>query len=168
MLTQAAQADAHRSVAELYPLASGMLLALSLPPFPLSFLALIALVPLFFYLDQPPTAGRVVRAGVITAFVYFGINLCWLLVVGSFSWLIFPAYATILFIYICNFFVFVLAVVMSRTLLGIDFLYSAPFAWVVSERLRCYGDLSFPWSTFGYALTSVPFFLQFADLPFLL
>ncbi|PYQ28256.1 MAG: hypothetical protein DMF57_17660, partial [Acidobacteria bacterium] len=164
MLAQAAHSDAHRSVAELYPLASGALLALSLPPFHLSFLALIALVPLFFYLDQMPTAKRVIRGGVITAVVYFGINLCWLLAVGSFSWLIFPGYATIVFIYTCNFFVFVLAVVMARTYLSIDFLYTAPFAWVVSERLRCYGDLSFPWSTFGYALTSVPFFLQFADL----
>ena len=164
MLAQAAHSDAHRSVAELYPLASGALLALSLPPFHLSFLALIALVPLFFYLHQPPTATRMVRGGVITAVVYFGINLCWLLAVGSFSWLIFPGYATIVFIYTCNFFVFVLAVVMARTYLSIDFLYTAPFAWVVSERLRCYGDLSFPWSTFGYALTSVPFFLQFADL----
>jgi apolipoprotein N-acyltransferase len=164
MLAQASEADVRWSVAELYPLASGVLLALSLPPFDLSFLALIALVPLFFYLDQPPTARRMVRGGVITAVVYFGINLCWLLAVGSFSWLIFPGYATILFIYTCNFFVFVLAVVMARTFLGIDFLYTAPFAWVVSERLRCYGDLSFPWSTFGYALTPVPFFLQFADL----
>jgi apolipoprotein N-acyltransferase len=164
MLAQAAQADVHWNVAELYPLASGLLLGLSLPPFRLSFLALIALVPLLFYLDQTPTASRVIRGGVITAIVYFGINLCWLLAVGSFSWLIFPGYAAILFIYTCNFFVFVLTVVMARTFLGIDFLYTAPFAWVVSERLRCYGDLSAPWSTFGYALTQVPFFLQFADL----
>ena len=164
MLAHASQPDVRWGVAELYPLASGLLLALSLPPFGLSFLALIALVPLFFYLDQPPTAARVIRAGVITAAVYFGINLNWLIAVGSFTWLIFPAYAAILFIYICNFFVFVLTVVMARTFLGVDFLYTAPFAWVVSERLRCYGDLSFPWSTFGYALTSVPFFLQFADL----
>src|SRR2546428_10047679 len=152
------------SLDELYPFTSGVLLALSLPPFPLSFLALIALVPLFLYLDRPLTVKRIARAGIITSLVYFGINLNWLIAVGRFSWLIFPGYAAILFIYTCNFFVFILAVVFARTYLGIDFLYTAPFAWVVSERLRCYGDLSFPWSTFGYALTPVPFFLQFADL----
>ena len=96
---------------ELYPFASGVLLALSLPPFHLSFLALVALVPLFLYLDRPVTVKRIVRAGVITAVVYFGINLNWLIVVGRFSWLIYPGYATILFIYTCNFFVFVLTVV---------------------------------------------------------
>ena len=149
---------------ELYPFASGVLLALSLPPFHLSFLALVALVPLFLYLDQPVTVKRIVRAGVITAVVYFGINLNWLIVVGRFSWLIYPGYATILFIYTCNFFVFVLTVVIAKVYLSIDFLYTAPFAWVISERLRAYGDMAFPWSTFGYSLTSFPFFLQFADL----
>ena len=149
---------------ELYPFASGVLLALSLPPFHLSFLALVALVPLFLYLDHPVTVKRIVRAGVITAVVYFGINLNWLIVVGRFSWLIYPGYATILFIYTCNFFVFVLTVVIAKVYLSIDFLYTAPFAWVISERLRAYGDMAFPWSTFGYSLTSFPFFLQFADL----
>jgi apolipoprotein N-acyltransferase len=152
------------STDELYPFASGVLLALSLPPFKLSFLALIALVPLFFYLDRTPTPGRIIRGGIITSVVYFGINLNWLIAVGRFSWLIYPSYATILFIYTCNFFVFVLAVVLARLYLAIDFLYTAPFAWVVSERLRAYGDMAFPWSSFGYSLTAFPFFLQFADV----
>ena len=149
---------------ELYPLASGILLALSLPPINLSFLALVALVPLFAYLDRNLTAGRIIRGGIITSVVYFGINLNWLIYVGRFSWLIYPGYATILFIYTCNFFVFILAVVLARTYLSIDFVYTAPFAWVVSERLRGYGDIAFPWSTFGYSLTAFPFFLQFADV----
>jgi len=149
---------------DLYPFASGLLLALSLPPFKLSFLALVALVPLFFYLDRNPTASRIIRGGIVTAVVYFGINLNWLIYVGRFSWLIYPGYATIIFIYTCNFFVFILAVVFARTYLSIDYAYTAPFAWVISERLRAYGDIGFPWSTFGYSLTAFPFFLQFADV----
>ena len=149
---------------ELKPVASGILLALSLPPFKMPFLALVALVPLFLYLDKAATTTRMVRAGVITALLYFGINLNWILVVGAFSWLIYPGYLSILLIYTCNFFVFVLVVVLAKTFLAIDFLYTAPFAWVISERLRASGDIAFPWSTFGYSLTSYPFFLQFADI----
>ena len=149
---------------ELLPFASGVLLALSLPPLKLPFLALIALIPLFMYLDAAETAKRIMRAGVITALVYFGINLNWLIAVGAFSWLIYPGYLTILLIYTCNFFVFILVVVLAKSFLSIDFLYTAPFAWVVSERLRASGDIGFPWSTFGYALTSCPFCLQFADV----
>ena len=149
---------------DLQPLASGLLLALSLPPFKLTFLALVALVPLLIYLEKKATTSRIIRAGVITSVVYFGINLNWIVGVGRFTWLIYPAFLTILFIYTCNFFVFILVVVVAKSFLSIDFLYTAPFAWVVSERLRASGDMAFPWSTFGYALTSYPFFLQFADL----
>jgi apolipoprotein N-acyltransferase len=152
------------SIDELYPIASGVLLALSLPPFKLSFLALFALVPLFLYFDKEPSVSRVVRGGIIASLLYFGINLGWLNTLGAFSWLIFPGYAAILVIYTCNFFLFVLITVLAKSYLAIDYVFTAPFAWIVAERLRCFGDLAFPWSTLGYALTSAPFFLQFADV----
>lgn len=139
-------------------------MALSFSPFDLSFLSFFALVPLLLYLDKPPASTRIIRGGAITATVFFGIHLSWLNAVGPFSWLAFPGYLAILFCHVCNFFFFVLSVVIVRNYLSIPFLYSAPFAWVVCERLRAYGDLAFPWSAFGYALTRFPFFLQFADL----
>ena len=116
-------------MAELSPAASGLLLALSFPPFDLTFLAFFALVPLLLYLDKAPVA-RVRRGGIITATLFFGIVISWLTAVGSFSWLAFPGYVFILISHIANFFVFVLTMVIARTFLSIPFLYTAPFAWV--------------------------------------
>lgn len=140
-------------------------MALSFPPINLSFLAFVALVPLFLYLDEPLTLRRTVRAGVLCSLVYFGIVLSWVNSMGTFSWLAFPGYLVILLgLHVPNFFFFVIPIVVLRHYMSIPFLYSAPFAWVICERLRCYGDLSFPWCTFGYSLTRFPFLLQFADL----
>src|SRR5207244_2700412 len=37
--------------------------------------------------------------------------------------------------------------------------------WLIEvKKQRHEGDMAFPWSTFGYSLTSFPFSLQFADL----
>lgn len=140
-------------------------MALSFPPIDLSFLAFVALVPLFLYLDKPFTLTRTVRAGVLCSVVYFGIELSWLNAVATFSWLAIPGYLVILLcLYVPNFFFFTIPIVALRSYLSLPFLYTAPFAWIVCERLRAYGDLSFPWCTFSYSLTKFPFLLQFADL----
>ena len=153
------------SAEDLYPALAGLLMALSYPPINLSFLAFVALVPLFLYLDKPFTLTRTVRAGVLCSIVYFGIELSWVNAMGTFSWLAFPGYLVILLgLHVPNFFFFVIPIVALRSYVSVPFLYSAPFAWVICERLRCYGDLSFPWYTFGYSLTRFPFLLQFADL----
>jgi apolipoprotein N-acyltransferase len=153
------------SAEDLYPALAGLLMALSFPPINLSFLAFVALVPLFLYLDKPATLTRTVRAGVLCSIVYFGMELSWVNAMGTFSWLAFPGYLAILLgLHVPNFFFFVIPIVVLRNYISMPFLYSAPFAWVICERLRCYGDLSFPWCTFGYSLTRFPFLLQFADL----
>jgi len=153
------------SAEDLYPALAGLLMALSCPPINLSFLAFVALVPLFLYLDKPLTFTRTVRAGVLCSVAYFGIELSWVTAMGTFSWLAFPGYLVILLgLHVPNFFFFVIPIVVLRSYISVPFLYSAPFAWVICERLRGYGDLSFPWCTFGYSLTRFPFLLQFADL----
>ena len=149
---------------DLYPVCSGLLLALSFPPINLTFFAFVALVPLFSYLDKPWTFSRTARAGILTATTYFGITLSWLNSVGTISWLAFPAYATVVAVHVAGFLCFVLPVVALKNYLGLPFLCTAPFAWVACERLRSYGDLSAPWTNFGYSLTQFPFFLQFADI----
>ncbi len=148
---------------DLYPVLSGLLMALSFPPINLSFLAFVALVPLFVYLDKPFTLTRTARAGLLCSIVFFGITLNWINAVGAFSWLAFPGYVVIILLHAANFFFFVLPVVALKDYLSLPFLYTAPFAWVACERLRAYGDLAFPWTPLGYALTRFPFLLQFAD-----
>ncbi len=139
-------------------------MALSFPPINLSFLAFVALVPLFLYLDKPFPLARTARGGFLCSIVFFGVALNWINAVGAFSWLAFPGYVVIVLCHVANFFFFLLPVVALKNYLSLPFLYTAPFAWVVCERLRAYGDLSFPWTPFGYALTKFPFLLQFADL----
>jgi apolipoprotein N-acyltransferase len=149
---------------DLYPVCSGLLMALSFPPINLSFLAFVALVPLFLYLDKPLTLAGTARAGLLTAIPFFGVTLSWLNAVGTFSWLAFPAYAAVVAVHVAGFFSFILPVVALKDYLSLPFLYTAPFAWVACERLRAYGDLSAPWTNFGYSLTNFPFLLQFADV----
>jgi apolipoprotein N-acyltransferase len=149
---------------DLYPVCTGLLMALSFSPMNLSFLAFVALVPLFVYLDKPWTLSRTVRAGVLTATTFFGITLSWLNAVGTISWLAFPAYAAVVAVHVVGFFCFVLPVVALKNYLALPFLFTAPFAWVACERLRSYGDLSAPWTNFGYALAKFPVLLQFADV----
>lgn len=149
---------------DLYPALSGLIMSLALPPLDLSFLAFVALVPLFLYIDQPVMFKRTARAGILTGAIYFGVSLSWLVTVGKFSWLAFPAYALIVTLHVVNFFFFIIPVVGLKRYLSLPFTVTAPFAWVICERLRGYGDLAFPWTNFGYSLTKFPFLLQFADL----
>ena len=149
---------------DLLPIVSGVSLALCFPPISLTLLAFIALVPLFLYLDVPATFQRTARAGLLTAIPFFGITLSWLNSVGTISWLAFPAYIAVVAIHAAGFFCFILPVVALKEYLSLPFMYTAPFAWVACERLRAYGDLSAPWTNFGYSLTRFPFLLQFADV----
>jgi apolipoprotein N-acyltransferase len=149
---------------DLLPVVSGIALAACFPPISLTFLAFIALVPLFLFLDGPVTLRRTTRAGLLTAVPFFGITLSWLNSVGTISWLAFPAYAAVVGVHVAGFFCFVIPVVALRNYLGLPFLCTAPFAWVACERLRSYGDLSAPWTNLGYSLTRFPVLLQFADL----
>jgi len=149
---------------DLYPISAGVLMALSFPPTNITALAFIALVPLFLYLDKPSTFGRVARAGLLTAIPFFGITLSWLNTVGTISWLAFPAYVSVVAVHVAGFFCFILPMVALKNHSSLPFLYTAPFAWVACERLRSYGDLSAPWTNFGYSLTRFPFLLQFADV----
>jgi apolipoprotein N-acyltransferase len=137
---------------------------LCFPPISLTFLAFIALVPLFLYLDAPVTFQRTARAGLLTAIPFFGITLSWLNSVGTISWLAFPAYVAVVAVHAAGFFCFILPVVALKGYLSLPFMYTAPFAWVACERLRAYGDLSAPWTNLGYSLTRFPFLLQFADV----
>jgi apolipoprotein N-acyltransferase len=141
-----------------------VLLALSFPPISLSYLAFVALVPLFYYLDDGG-AGRAVKGGILAGVVFFGITLSWLVSVARFSWLAIPAYLFIVIgLHVTNFLLFTIGISGLRRYVGLPLIATAPFLWVVCERLRGLGDLAFPWTSFGYALTRFPLLLQFADI----
>ena len=146
------------------PAVSGLLLALAFAPTSVWWLAFVGLVPLLIYLDHSPNLRRTIRGGVIFAVALYGFTLNWLAGMVQFSWLCVPAYLFVVFLFTCEFFVFVISVVALRSYLSLPFWCTVPFAWVACERLRGYGDLAFPWSNLGCTLTSVPFLVQFADI----
>jgi apolipoprotein N-acyltransferase len=164
-MPQSARLPEHRWGREdLLPALSGLLLALSWSPFNLFPLAFVGLFPLFIYLDRPLSFHRIIRAGVLCSVLFYGVTLNWLAGMAGFSWLAVPGYMIIVFVYTCGFFVFILPVVLLKNYLGLPFIATAPFAWVACERLRGYGDLAFPWTTLGSALTRFPFLIQVADM----
>lgn len=149
---------------DLLPPIAGFMLGLSFPPCNILPFAFVGLVPLLIYLDGPVSKTRILRAGITFPLAFYGFTLNWLTGMVGFSWLAAPGYVAILLLYLCNFFVFVLPVVLLRGYLSLPFVVTVPFAWVACERLRGYGDMSFPWCTLGYSLTRFPFIVQFADL----
>lgn len=146
------------------PALSGLMTGLAFPPINFAFFSFIGLVPLFMYLDQPPSRARIIRASFIFPAAFYGFTLNWIAGMAGFSWLAVPAFLLIIFVYACGFFVFTLPVVLLKKYLAVPFLAAAPFAWVACEALRSYGDLAFPWCTLGGCLARFPFLAQFADI----
>src|SRR5262249_1641581 len=146
------------------PALAGLMFGLAFEPVNFVPLAFVGLVPLLIYLDGLATISRIVRASFIFPIACYGFTLNWLAGMVGFSWLSWAGYIPIIFVYCCGFFVFTLSVVLLKKYLSLPFIATAPFAWVACERLRGYGDLAFPWSNLGCALTRFPFLLQFADI----
>lgn len=66
----------------LLPASTGALLALALPPFNISQLAWIALIPLFFAL-QNCRRGEAFRRGYIAGLVFFGMTTWWIVCITA-------------------------------------------------------------------------------------
>jgi len=124
---------------------SGLILALSFPPLPLGFLAYFGLIPFFYALKQ--TNGRYgFRLGYIAGLFYTGGVAYWIGAnSGTYRWAaILSALMTVIFIAL-NFAAFGLlfAYSIKRQIPG-GMWWAAPF-WLMSEFLRSFGTLVFPW-----------------------
>ena len=152
------------------PLLSGLLLALSFPPFELLLPPFVALVPLLVFIEarSPDEDGRwaAARAGFWAGAVYFGILLYWLIVALIFySKLAIAAWALT---------VLVLALFTAAFASGVHYLRRkriaplwvvAPLLWTTLEWVQGnLGDLAFPWLGLGSALASYPILAGGADL----
>ncbi len=159
----------------LLPIFSGTLLALSLPKWNLSFLALLSLIPLFFYLRSITSTKfyfrKVVLSSLLFGLSYFMMTLYWIVyTLHKFSPL--PLLASIFLLFLlCLYlsFYFILLFLLSvrfNLFTEPNFLKGIVFAllWVGSEYGRSKLLTGLPWGLFGEALANFPILLQTADL----
>lgn len=155
----------------LLPILSGLLLALSFPPFHLVLPPFVALVPFVVHLRRLPDGaadGRAgFRAGGALGVVYFGLLLVWLL--PALSWLT-PVGPVLYVVVVVLLAAFPAAVGWSVIRLvrrgGVPTILALPVAWTAGEWIRgsLPGGLAFPWLGLGTSLTAQPEIVGIAEL----
>ena len=156
---------------------SGLLLALSFPPFPMRFLSAVALVPLLRYFIVCAGNGdgdrkRYLKRGFWTGFIFgvsfFLILLFWVanLIPESSArmpWLMVPALVLLVLYLSCYPALFSLAVSYLVKRFGANALFAAPGIWSVIELARSKGELGFSWGAMANALAVYPVAIQGAS-----
>ena len=142
---------------EFIAFSTGVLLALTYPPFKSGFIAYIGLIPLF-YLMESERGRRGFRLGYLWG---LGFNLAmlywiiWATIPGGVAAVLFlPLYSAVLF-YI---------IFYSYKKIGRKSLYIFPFFWTASEYLRSQGVLGFPWTSIAYTQTYYAPLIQYASI----
>jgi apolipoprotein N-acyltransferase len=152
------------------PLLSGLLLAISFPPFRLLVPPFVALVPLLVFIETRTmdADGRAAaaRGGFWAGLLYFGVLLYWLIVaLIYYSKLAIAAYALT---------VIILGLFTATFAAGVHYLRRkriaplwivGPLLWTTLEWVQGnLGDLAFPWLGLGSSLASYPVLAGGADL----
>ncbi len=141
---------------------SAVLLTFALPPHDLSFLSFIALVPLFYALDNSSISFAGLCGwlfGILTGIgLYFWVTKIESLSVPVFLLVLVPVYA----IYFAAFSVTVKAV-GSRARLVL--LFAWPALWTLLELIRAnMGFLALPWNLMGHSMHTTPVLIQISDI----
>ncbi len=137
---------------------TGLLAALSLPPFPFWWMGFLAPIPAALALGATPERERCVLAGLVFGVLFWGISLAWVPVA---AWAMHPS-------------LLIPALLMLLLLTGVGGLFfltlhhllvarrwspvlALPAAWGSLEfLLSWFGPLAFPWTPLGLALSTVP------------
>ena len=146
-------------------LLSGVLLALSFPPFPFFYLAYFGFVPLLFALEER-NGQKSFWLIYLTFFLYHTITNWW---IGSYQPHADPflmASGIILSFYHPLFFLVpVYAYLFIRRKFGLKAaLWLFPVIWVSFEWLHSLGEMSYPWLTIGYTQAYNELWIQSADI----
>ena len=152
---------------------SGVLLAISFPPYPFRFFSLFALVPLMWVLirfkDPNDGDGNYLKRGFVLGFVFgltfFGILLYWIANVIPASsvtmrWVLVPG-VSLLVIYLSCFpglFGMFMALLVRKY--GLRSLIAAPALWSLTEMARSNGELGFSWGVLSNAMAQYPVAIQ--------
>jgi apolipoprotein N-acyltransferase len=136
---------------------SGLLLALSFPPYHLGFLGFFCLVPLLFALarrqSEPPFS-----LGVVMGLILYGGTFFWV------AWATFPGSlgAIGLLSIFLGVFTLLYSFVVQRW--GMLALGLFPFFWTAHEYIRSLGQLGFPWTSLCYSQTEYLPLIQWASI----
>jgi len=156
------------------PILSGVLLALSLPKWNISFLVFLSLVPLFFYFKHLSNTF-VLKKLILTSFLfglsYFMITFYWIVyTLYKFSPLpllssIFLLLLLCLYLSFYFFFLFLISIKLKtftepKFFMGISF----AFLWVGAEYARSKFLTGLPWGLVGESVANFPILLQSADI----
>ncbi len=140
----------------IFSLLTGILLALSFPPFKTGFLAYGALIP-FFLLLEDKSSGQAAKWGYVTGLFFYSGTVFWIGVItfpGCIgTLLIMPLYTTF-FAVIYNW--------LSKRI-GRNALLAVPFLWTSIEYLQSLTDLAFPWNYVGYTQSYYLPLIQWAE-----
>ncbi|MDD5454275.1 MAG: apolipoprotein N-acyltransferase [Candidatus Ratteibacteria bacterium] len=131
---------------------SALLLLFSFPPFNLSFLAWIALVPLFS-VPKETSAKNTFIFYYSAGLVFWLPHIWWLNYVTSLGYVVLSAYLALFF----GFFGLFLKFFRLKT--DYPILFIAPPLWIIFELARTHLLIAFPWSLLGYC--------QWQNIPFI-
>jgi apolipoprotein N-acyltransferase len=149
----------------------GLLLALSFPPFPMRYCALIALVPVFryFLLTAGENFDRPVRRAFVLGYTlgitFFLILLYWISILipassARMPWLMIPATVLLVLYLSCYTALFTITQSLLLRRFGTSSLFAAPALWSLLELARSRGELGFPWGNLSSALVRIPVAVQ--------
>lgn len=123
---------------------SATLLTFSFHPFNLSFLAWIALVPLFC-IPQKISPKKIFILYYSAGIIFWLSHIWWLIYVTPLGYVLLSFYLALFFGLLG------LLIKFSREKTGYPLLFLAPPIWVMLEFARTYMLISFPWSLLGYS-----------------
>ncbi len=124
---------------------SAILLIVCFPPFNLSFLAWIALVPLFS-IPKELSAKRTFILYYFAGFIFWLCHIWWINYVTSLGYVVLSGYLALFF----GFLGLLLKLFREKT--GYPILFIAPPLWIFFEFIRTYFPIiGFPWSLLGYS-----------------
>lgn len=136
---------------------AGGLLAVAYPPFPLGFLASLA-IAWFLVIVHGLAPRQAAKHGYIFGFVFHFATLYWT------GWVSGPG--MVVMVAILGLYVSIVFWLWAwiRSVLGGRAVWLFPFIWVAHEHLRGVGDLAFPWTNLSLSQVHYLPLIQFADI----
>ncbi len=143
---------------------SGAGLVAGFPPINVALVPFVALVPLFVFLETAPSIREIALGSLAFAAPFYLGVIGWLFLLTRFTPAGFLAALAVYVLHLGTFAFVPASIVLLRRGGRLPLALAAPFAWVIAEHARTFGDLNFPWATLGASLTAWPALIQHADL----